>query len=112
MNVIGCTRFILIFALFISFFTKTWIYGEEMVYLQDLGEKVNLYVDSFVKKDKELQNLEVLPEGQVYIPPGASMQKQEKLKRIAIYDVGSTGIKFKIMDVDPVEKKIVNVICG
>lgn len=47
-----------------------------------------------------------------YVPDGMSKEVDLHLKRIAVYDVGSSGIKFLLADVDPVKKRIVKeIIC-
>lgn len=104
------TKIILNIAILIVSFTQIWVIGQEVVYPLGLEGKISSYIDDFINRDNKFKNLEVLPVGQVYIPPGKSAQIQEKLQRIAAYDVGSTGVKFKLMDVDPMEDKIVNVI--
>lgn len=48
--------------------------------------------------------------GKVFIPEGSSLKKQLFLKRMAIYDVGSTGVKFLLADVDPMSNSIVRVL--
>lgn len=95
---------------FLIYFVSVWSFAQEAIDYGRLGGEVDLKVRSLIEKDPKLQNLEILPKGEVYIPPGASEQVQEKLKRVAAYDVGSTGVKFKVADVDPAALKIVNAI--
>jgi hypothetical protein len=79
-------------------------------YIPELREKITLDVENLIQKDPKLKALSIPLEGQVYIPPGANPEVQRKLKRVAAYDVGSTGVKFKLADVDPFTQKIVNEI--
>lgn len=96
-------------SLFITSFFPLWVYGQEGVCGEDLGDKVNLFVNNFSHDDPSLQKFCIFQD-EASMPMMVFEETQKHLKRIATYDVGSTGIKFKLMDVDPDEKRIVNVI--
>lgn len=104
------SKYALIFTIFISNLFQLGIYAQEAFSNEELKEKTVSYVDAFIAKDAKLQKMGPAPETGIYMPSGSSQEKQEKLKRIAAYDVGSTGVKFKLMDVDPATQKIENVI--
>lgn len=73
-------------------------------------ETVAVTVDKFKQKDAALRGLKILPKGQFFYPLRVSKEDQKKLKRVAAYDIGSTAIKFRLADVDPFTRKMVNVI--
>lgn len=90
---------------------SVWSFGETTNnYEPVLQEKVVSNIENLVRKDNQLQQLPILNEGQVYIPTGADPEYQKKLIRVAAYDVGSTGVKFKLVDIDPSNHQIIHEI--
>lgn len=76
----------------------------------DLSNKILLYSNILKNGDDELKTKLEFKKGEPFLLEGMSKEEEAGLERVAAYDVGSTGVKFKLADVDRKTRRIVNEI--